>query len=342
MSPPLHLLRNFRSNLASAITNAYSQRQLDDLIKLSHSLAFSFIRTKLLTGKINLKIIGLTDTDLAFDCVADLYQRDHDGTLLHLKAYFESISIDELSEEALLGHLRRLVFSRVNQGLFRIYNELDPGLGKILRNIKIALHSQGNFAELEKFGEPYIVPNFCDPLLHLPELLEDELTNRLRKTCSASDRIPKLLAKLNSLLRIERDCSRAVRLMSVAYALRSFYSHSQLNTISLPEVDQTLLTDDAIRTIHQSCERMKKLNFPQYVLKKKVTLRQFNLYFAAIEDQLREECIGRENEDGSLFDKLKNHQMRLTKGQYIRYHKNILEYLLRSTRKNALNVLGKE
>ena len=342
MSPPLHLLRNFRSNLSSALKNASSQRQLDDLIRLSHSLAFSFVRTKLHTGRIDLGVIGLSDTDLAFDCVADLYQRGDDGALLHLKTYFESISIDETSDEALLGHLRRLVFSRVNQGLFRIYNELDPGLGKILRNIKIALHSQGNFAELEKFGEPYIVPNFCDPLLHLPEFHEDELAFRLKRACLPSERIPKLMAALNSLLRVEREYSRAVRLLSVAYAVRSFFSHSHTEAISLPEVDQTLLTDDAVRTIHQSCERIKKLNFPNYVLKKKVTSRQFDLYFAAIEDQLREECLGRENEDGSLFDKLRNRQLNLTKVQYLRNHKNILEYLLRMTRKTALNVLGKE
>lgn len=342
MSPPSQLLRNLRPILSLTLKNTYSQRELDDLIKLCHSLAVSSVRGKLQTGKIDLNHFGLNDSDLAFDCIADLFQRDENGALLHLTTYFESIFVEDASDEALLAHLRRLIFARVNQGLFRLYNEIDPGLGKILRNIKIALHSFGNFTELERFGEHYVVPSFCNPLLHLPEIREEGITDMLRETCSGSERIPDLLAALNSILRKQKEFSRAVRLMAVAYAFRSFFSQSQTDTLSQPQSDQSLLIDDAIRAIHQSCQKVKELNFPQYVSKQKVTSSQYDLYFIAIEDKLKEVIVGPNGEDGSLFDQLKKHESNLTKEQYKRNHKNILEYLLRAARKSVLEELSKE
>ena len=167
MPVPSHLLKNLRPNLSFVLANAHSKRQLEELVSLCHSLAVSSIRGKLASGKINTTLLGLNDSDLAYDCIADLFQRDEKGTVLHLKTYFESFLVESESDELLLAHLRRLIFARVNQGLFRLYNEADPALGKILRNIKLAIHSLGNFVEFERFGESHIAPSLCDPLHEL-------------------------------------------------------------------------------------------------------------------------------------------------------------------------------
>ena len=342
MSSSTRLLRNLRFNLTSVLAGTHVPRQLDEVILLCHSLALSAISGKLSAGKINPHFLGLKDSDLAYDCIADLFQRDDGGAVLQLKAYFESFSIDNASDELLLAQLRRLIFARVNQGLFRIYNEADPALGKILRNIKLAILSLQNFVETEKFGETYVMPSLCDPLFELREIDQESFERLLRNVCKGNERIPEILAKLCSSLRRQEECSRAVRLMSVAYAIRSLYGETQKIDEQGPVVEQALFADDTISIIHDSCLEVKAKNHSKYVGKKKVTLRHYESYFLVIEGKLKEIFVSHDGEEYSLFDQLKTFLPTITKEQYKREHKNILEYLSRLAHDRAVERLKKE
>jgi hypothetical protein len=342
MPVPSHLLKNLRSNLSSVLANVYSQRQLDELVLLCHSLAVSSIRGKLASGKINTSLLGLNDSDLAYDCIADLFQRDEKGIVLHLKTYFESFSIESASDELLLAHIRRLIFARVNQGLFRLYNEADPALGKILRNIKLAIHSLGNFIEIERFGESYISPSLCDPLHELPEIEGEGLQRLIRQVHNGNERIPEMLAKLSLSLRRQQEYSRAVRLMDIAYAIRSIFGEMQTQNQQEPVAKQALLMGDAMTAINESCREVEEKNFRKYVGKKKVSPQNFENYFLVIEGKLKEIFVGHDGEDSSLYDQLRQLLPMLTKEEYKRKHKNILEYLSRITYKRAIEKLKRE
>jgi hypothetical protein len=337
-----HLLKNLRFNLSSVLANAQSQRQLDELVLLCHSLAVSSIRGKLSSGKINTSLLGLNDSDLAYDCIADLFQRDEKGTVLHLKTYFESFSIGSASDELLLAHLRRLIFASVNQSLFRLYNEADPALGKIIRNVKLAIHSLRNFVEIKRFGESYIAPSLCDPLHELPEIEDEALQRLIRQVCNGNERIPEILAKFSLALRRQKEYSRAVRLMSIAYAIRSFFGEMQTRNQQEPVAEQALLIGDAMTVISESCCEVEEKNFRKYVGNKKVTPQNFENYFLVIEGKLKEIFVSHDGEEYSLYDQLRQLLPTLTKEEYKRKHKNILEYLSRITYKRAVEKLKKE
>ncbi|MEX0721402.1 MAG: hypothetical protein WD059_12090 [Balneolaceae bacterium] len=72
--------------------------------------------------------------DLALDCIADLFGREGD-CLTEIESYFPKEQLSELKESEVAIKLRRLVFSKVNEGLFRNYRSFDPSLSKIIRNI---------------------------------------------------------------------------------------------------------------------------------------------------------------------------------------------------------------
>lgn len=342
MRAPSHLLKNLRSNLSAVLANEYSQAQLDELVALSHTLAVSSIYAKLSAGKLNASLLGLNHTDLAYDCIADLFRRDENGVLLQIKVYFQSYCFEDFSDEMLLAHLRRLVFARVAQGLFRLYNEVDPALGKILRNMKLALNTIRCFAEVERFGETYITPNICDPLRELPEINDEELEHRLRCECRGNERIPEILSKLSRHLREQTEFCREVRLLSVAYVIRSFLSQPHEAILEEPSAENNLLVDDALATIHRVCERVRLDYFPNYVGKKKTTGQDYDSYFLVIAETLKEKLIGLNGEESSLYERLKSLSPHLTKEEYRRRHKNVLEYLTRQTYEQAVAELRKE
>ena len=64
-------------------------------------------------------------------------------------------SSEDLDEEEATQQLRILVFSKVNQGLFRLYRENDPILARLIRNIKLAVKADPSFKQLVLLGQVY-------------------------------------------------------------------------------------------------------------------------------------------------------------------------------------------
>ncbi|MDI6803591.1 MAG: hypothetical protein QME58_07065 [Bacteroidota bacterium] len=125
------------------------------------------------------------------------------------------MSITTSRDEEILSHLRRLVFSKVNHGIYRQYSEIDPSLSKILRNIKIAINTLKNFTEVERFGESCIAPCACDTLEDNPAFDRDELRGFFMCEVNGREHIPDLLAKFSLILREQTDRCRIIPLVTV-------------------------------------------------------------------------------------------------------------------------------
>ncbi|MDI6803592.1 MAG: hypothetical protein QME58_07070 [Bacteroidota bacterium] len=70
-----------REIIIAILGNECSREQLNRLIKVLHSLANSFIASKTTTGTLSM-VSGLTTSDLAYDCIAELFQQDSDGNCI--------------------------------------------------------------------------------------------------------------------------------------------------------------------------------------------------------------------------------------------------------------------
>ncbi|MBI5473448.1 MAG: hypothetical protein HY961_13980, partial [Ignavibacteriae bacterium] len=168
MSAHAKSLSGLRENLSAILEGSHTRTQLHTFVHHCNAIALTLIQSRIASGSIHVRRFGLEPCDIAFDAIADLFREDDHGNLVQINAYFESIDWRNAEDEALLIHLRRLVFARTNQGLFRMFQEIDPGLGKILRNTKLAIAALNTFVEMDHFGEPCIAPGLCDPLVRLP------------------------------------------------------------------------------------------------------------------------------------------------------------------------------
>ncbi len=166
--------------ISSIISKNPSPGSINEFIFLCRKIALVHLRRKIASGRLSLDFFRATLDDLALDTVADLFNRDETGKFVQLEAYFEGLSIEESSGEDLLTYTRRLVCSRVNQNLFRLYHENDPSLGKILRNVKLAVGALQNFTVVERFNEQCIVPSMCDTLEHFPEIERADLDREMQ------------------------------------------------------------------------------------------------------------------------------------------------------------------
>lgn len=267
---------------------------------------------------------------------------DEHDSCIQIKSYFEGLTFDELNEDELFFHLRRIVFGKVNNNIFRMFSENDPSLGKILRNMKLALQSLQNFSYVERFGEYCIVPMMCDTLEHLPEIEREELEQHLRFSFEGDEKIPALMGKLSRFLREQEEYSRIVPVMTIAYAFRILFSEETMMEISQPDVESKLAMDDSLALIKDACRETKSKTSPNYVGKKNVPEEMFEKYFQVIESSLIDRIIHQDGEAVSYFDRLETLLPGLTKEEYRENYKSHLEHLTRVTYDCAIKKLRRE
>ncbi len=325
--------------ISSVITEKPPSRSINEFVFLCRKIALVLIRRKLNSGRLHSGFFKSSPDDLAIDCIADLFQQDDSGTLIQIKTYFESLSLENISEKDLLTHLRRLVFARVNQSIFRMYNEADPALGKILRNIKLSLEALTNFTEIERFGEQCVAPCACATLEHLPEADRNDLERELRQNANGSEHIPALMAKLSVYLRGQTLHSRVVPLMMLAMIFRSLYS--EVPEMNVATINDQFTVSDASGILRGICMQVMNETEPKYVGKGKIGAFIFKKYFEVIEENLNATIIQQNGERMSFYASLKSLIPDLTEKEYRKNHKSRIEYLARIAHKRAVKELRK-
>ncbi len=341
-SSPL-ALKDLRDNLFSLLANTQTATQLNEVVALCHAIAAASLKHAVVDGSANQEYLGLRRTDIAYDCIADLFRKDEAGNFVQLQSYFKSLPTSGLSEQELLAHLRRIVQSKTQQGLFRIYQESDPTLGKILRNIKISIQVVRNFQETERFHEVQITPIQCDPLDECTTIDVDGLVREFGPMVRGSENIPEMLSKLAIFLRAQTTHRRSVPLISAALAFRALYARGlQSDHAAEPTVEAKLMRDDARRTVHSVCEEVKQGTRRKYLQTKKIEEGMFDAYFTAIEHHVFEFVMGVDGHDAALFQSLQKVMPGLTSREFQKRHRNTIEYLARLCRTKVRKRLQEE
>jgi len=334
------LTTGLRENLLAVLIGSCSRDKLNMLIAACHALARSFLASKSSAGTL-CGATGLSTSDLAYDCIAELFQQDVSGRYLQLEAYFGGIPLATVRDDELLAHTRRLVFSKVNQGIFRLCAETDPSMAKILRNIKIAVGSLKSFAEIERFGEPCLAPALCDTLQEYPMYSLDELKTQFIPQTTSREYIPDLLAKLSLFLQERNDRCRIVPVVSVGHLFRAVYTSRHIEYTDIIEAQDHSMEKDVSEIISTACMEISKKTSKKYVGSRKVSDEVFQKYFDVIERELLEKYIGENGDNHSFYEGLKTYIPTLEKQEYLSTHRNRLEYLYKLSEKESLKRLIK-
>lgn len=72
-------MQNIRQTFQSIISEKPCIRETKAFAHYCQSIALVYLRKKARDGRLDLSVIGLDLTDLAVDCIADLFRRDERG-----------------------------------------------------------------------------------------------------------------------------------------------------------------------------------------------------------------------------------------------------------------------
>lgn len=334
-------MQPLRELLRSMTSDRPPDRVVDEFVRFCRKTALVLLRRKVAAGRLNLNHVSLTVEDLALDCVADLFARNAEGNYIQLRVYLKGVDVPGLSDAELMALMRRLVFAKVNQGIFRVFHDIDPSLSRIIRNIKISIHALENYVIVDRFGEPYIVPTACDPLEHLPQVEPAALRDALSRVVGKSETIPDLMAHLSRWLRDQDDCSRLVPMVRAALVFRSLFTPGPAGEAAPHPGEMAAIVSDATEVIAAACLRVKNRAHGKYVLSGKVCSEVFEHYFAVIESALVQLIVERDGHEVRYYDELAKRMPGLSRKDYRESHKSKLEYLGRIAHRRALKDLKK-
>lgn len=286
----------------------------------------------------------LSMEDLALDCIADLFQRDDAGRFSQLDVYFNSIRWQDLDEDDLYIALRRLIFSKVNEGLFRRYREADPSLAKIIRNLKNAAKSApGLYVERRK-QEMWIIAETDDPeQAHLPaapfEVLEGHLVSHLSN--ANCDTLRQVTQGFIEFVTQHPYYQNAFPLTSFAQVVRSAFVRIG-EVVGDQEDKEVFVSGQVTRAIDVVASAVEADMHASYVGKGKVDGATYASYFFAVRDILAAQFVNDAEPVDSYLDALEAYVPNLTPEMYRTHHRHILEYLVKISRTRLFAYLKEE
>jgi len=330
--------------LKSILSGAYTPLDVHEFVHLCYSLALPLIRKKISSGKLSSYHLGLNETDIVYDCLADLFRRDEQGRFVKIHSFFQSEGLDPATarEEELIITLRRLVFLKVNNNIIRIYSEADPTLGKVLRNIKLANQKERLFEEIHRFGETYLLPRAIDPLANRPPFPHDTLEQQFIGVVLAHDTLLAMLKKLHRIVTEQHDYQRAIPLVPAALMVKKVYVLGwESQDYERPVAEANLQYEEILGTAERVCGTVKEKMYSTYVKRKKYPEAVLTDYMNAVREIVVQEFSGQLVTDASYFEILKTHMPRLTKREYANRHRTALEYLAKVAKKAMKEELQK-
>lgn len=327
-----------RETLTSLLSQHPSASQVKRAALLFHQIATVHLRYKVCGGSLRTGHVGLTIEDIAMDCIAPLFQRDRHDRFRALHVYFDSVKWEQLSEEVLLSHTRRLVFSSVNQGLARLWKQMDPSLEKLLRNLAAAIRTSGRLEVVAQMGHKHVLLKSRDQSDRQieemsQEYLEAMLAGYIREGVSMRavvDAVAEILA--------EQDVyAKDFPLIRMAIAIRTVFARSTL-PLAEPEagVDGQLLAREISSTIRCSVSRIHAKMEGTYVGRGKTDIQTYSNYFEVIGQLLLARYAECNGEGLSLFSCLAERTPGLTIEDYRDQHRAVLEYLFKLSEREFL------
>lgn len=307
----------------------------EKIIQTCYRYAVGYLRQKIRRGNLQPDRFGMSLEDLALDSIADLFERDAAGRFMRLADYLETISWHTLSQEDLEIGLRRFVFSKVNEGLFRRYREADPVLAKIIRNIKANIGRKG-IAHLERRQNRWWIvvgeENGSHQFLPMapPEVLQAFLVSYLRRSSSIQSAIDGFI----DFVRVHPHYCNSYALVGFAQAVRWALCRVGYDEYIGRDGEECELfrAAEVRQAIHRTIREVAAEKRQTYLKESKVDQQTYSAYFKAVGDILAAEFVNDAAPVESFYDALTVYLPGLTRNGYRYEHRNRLEYLAKLSR----------
>lgn len=356
-----------RLNLTQLVLNICSgnfcQSELIQYINLTQKISLSYLKYQEMLGKRISEERPESEnelSDMALDCIAELFARDETGNFSQLKRYYEAkfSEMHEIADADVLILTRRLIVRKTKQELSRIFRERDPEGAKIVRNIKVAIRTSEKLYLFRDMGKEFVFYG-NGMLINKGEIIFDENLNQyLRKqhppisedvlhqyfldlynpSDSVSVIIRKLLQRIYTLEYYQNYISLDAIVKMVRNVKFDAFRERMIAKEKVPTPADNLESKEIEGYIDLVMESMWTRLDSQYLKTEKLKKDKAVIYHKALREVLNDLIHKKDN--SSYFRNLKYYLPELSQQAYRQQERSIFEYLAKLAKKEFRKYLA--
>jgi hypothetical protein len=330
-----------RKILIEATKKCPSTKSVRKLVNITYRISASYLNVKIYNGKLNPAFFGIPLSDLAIDCIAELFKRDENGVLTEFQNKFSDIiNTEPLDGIKLFSRLRSIVFNSVDRSLFKLYGTFDSSLAKFIRNIKLAVNKNNDILLYKRNGESLLITKLHKGTnnKNFPpfDVLRIEIMRRLKPGFTTND----FLKFLHDALIIQEEYSNSFPLTGAAILLRSIYAEKAESLEN--EFEYTFREYDLARLIGDVVSKLERRIVAKYYKKGKILREDIKFYSGLVGEILTLEFISGNLDEHSYYDLSKSRIKDLTLESYAKRYKTKIEYLAKKAKAELKESIKKE
>jgi hypothetical protein len=313
------------------------------LVRVSRAVVEAYLRVKMHSLRYLYANQGLTETDLAYDCIAEVFRVDGEGHYPKLERFAASLSapFDETPSVGVFVAWRGLLVRVAKGRVAEIFHLVDPVGGRIHRNLRDCARK---FTDLRVIDSPSGLCICIEPPPDSPkgtgypaDALEQELASRADHDGDTT----RVLGHVRDLLAADRCHGGRVRLFDLVQVVKRRFGAGLSDPAdhSTPAVEG--LTEADILALRERClTSVKEKIFLTYLGKGKLTRREATALFDAVAGVVDDWIAGIDGGRplaGRLADILP-----LGEEEYASRYRAKLEYLVMAAREEFAALLSRE
>ena len=285
-----------RVYLRQTLDGSISQSELTGFVQLARTLVTAYLTTFRTSAGILCENHGISLTDLAYDCTADLFGRDDKGDFLHLESFVAALErpLDQTPDHELVAAFRSLLSRFADMQLGHLYAQADPAGARIHRNIRECIKREGTFRLARDFRGWVISPATVPDLNHLPPCSLDWVNAEFHARVRRVQQIPQLLGALHQVLASLTEFRRSIPLADAVQLFKGLYQGGQKSEFEEQEAQslEGLRPFEINQLREQVGQILKETILVTYVAHGKVDRKQGEAMYLAFSDLLEDWCSG--------------------------------------------------
>jgi hypothetical protein len=335
-------IKNLTTHLLQIDRKSISDGDFTEMIHLSRSIVQAYLRGLRYTVVKLCSEHGISETDLAFDCIAEVFSRNQSGEFPLVRSFLASLNhnIESLPAEEVFIVYKSFLIRIADTQLARLYAQADPMGAKIHRNLRDCLKGPEVFSLRKDFRGMVMYPTQADPLDQLPAYPLDTLLHEFCGSAQRSHSTHELIEILHGILVSQDRFRRSLPLIDVVQMFKKIYElELEYESGNEPSLLGTFSPDDIERIRAEVEDALKEKIVVTYLAKGKIDRRQAEGLWLACREMISDWCKP-ESEERSLHGYL-NRYCPMDAQTYENTFRVKMEYLLKVARKEfAIRVNG--
>jgi hypothetical protein len=298
-------LEHLKSNLLTLQQGSLSGSEQTAVIHFAVALVRAHLHSHRTSYAHLLEKTGITEEDLAFDCVGNAFARNAQNEFIRIQQCLAKLStpLEQTPAKEIFLLFKSFILRIADVHLARLFAMNDNAGANIKRNIVETLGRTNSFTLCRTFSGVTLVPSNIDTLNHLPQFPFDELERLFLFSLDGKRSTVNLIATLHSLLVEQESCSRSLPLNTVVQLFKKGYTREMEYIVTYNDEDAEtdfLFADEHITefdlndALNKVFNTVKEKLFTTYLLPGKLNKNEAEGMFCALRDWVED---GKESQE---------------------------------------------